>query len=63
MPELPEEMMHRLQQVGLNPRDANFLLSVDAGRLVGYDGTVGDSVVAFFDAVSEGRDAKLVFNW
>jgi aspartyl-tRNA(Asn)/glutamyl-tRNA(Gln) amidotransferase subunit B len=63
MPELPEETVQRLQSVGLNGRDANFLVSLDAGRTVGYDGDVGAGAVGYFDAVSRELDAKVAFNW
>jgi aspartyl-tRNA(Asn)/glutamyl-tRNA(Gln) amidotransferase subunit B len=39
-------------------------MTADAGREVGIDGTFGQGgVVAYFDAVSEGRDPKIVVNW
>ena len=39
-------------------------MTADAGREVGIDGVSGQGgVVAYFDAVSEGRDPKTVVNW
>lgn len=63
MPELHNAALHRLESLGLSTRDASFLLSLDAGRSVGHDGNMQDGALAFFDAVSEGRDAKVTFNW
>ena len=63
MPELPNETMTRLRNAGLNQRDAEFLVSLDAGKSVEHDGIVGNGAVAYFDTVSRGRDAKTVFNW
>ena len=63
MPELPEVTAQRLQEAGLNSRDANFLVDLDAGRMVGYDGNVGAGAVSFFDSVSQGLDSKVAFNW
>lgn len=63
MPEMPEEIQERLQNLGLTPRDTEVLMAVDSGREVGYDGILGQGAVAFFDAVSYGRDPKVVVNW
>lgn len=38
-------------------------MTVDSGREVGYDGTLGQGAIAYFDAVSDGRDPKVVVNW
>ena len=63
MPELPEETANRLGKLGLTPRDTEVLMAVDSGREVGYDGVLGQGAVAYFDAVSHGREPKVVVNW
>lgn len=64
MPELPDATHKRLLAQGLSAQDTNVLMTADAGREVGMDGTFGQGgVVAYFDAVSEGRDPKIVVNW
>ncbi|KLO08523.1 Glutamyl-tRNA amidotransferase B subunit [Schizopora paradoxa] len=64
MPELPDATRSRLLSRGLSERDVEFLISVDGGREVGFDGKLGrGGAIAFFDLVSEGRDAKSAFNW
>lgn len=63
MPELPDETRLRLQQQGLSARDSEVLMSIDAGREVGIDGKVGSGAIAYFDAISKGRDPKVVVNW
>jgi len=64
MPELPEATRSRLLRRGLSERDFDFLISVDGGREVGFDGELGrGGAVAYFDLVSVGRDAKSAFNW
>ena len=64
MPELPDATRERLLAQGLSAQDTNVLMTADAGREVGMDGTFGQGgVVAYFDAVSEGRDPKVVVNW
>ena len=64
MPELPDATRKRLLAQGLSAQDANVLMTADAGREVGMDGTFGKGgVVAYFDAISEGRDPKIVVNW
>lgn len=64
MPELPDATRERLLAQGLSAQDTNILMTADAGREVGMDGTFGrGGVVAYFDAVSEGRDPKVVVNW
>lgn len=64
MPELPDATRSRLLSRGLSERDVEFLISVDGGREVGFDGELGrGGAVAFFDQVSKGRDAKSAFNW
>lgn len=51
LPELPDQMKHRfMESYGLSPYDASVL--------------VGDKdAAAYFEAVAEGRDAKLAANW
>jgi aspartyl-tRNA(Asn)/glutamyl-tRNA(Gln) amidotransferase subunit B len=64
MPELPEATRKRLLDQGLSAQDTNVLMTADAGREVGMDGIFGrGGVVAYFDAVSEGREPKTVVNW
>lgn len=64
MPELPDAIHKRLLAQGLSVQDTNVLMTADAGREMGMDGTFGQGgVVAYFDAVSEGRDPKIVVNW
>lgn len=63
MPELPDATRVRLQNKGLSVRDTDVLMAIDAGREVGIDGTVGRGAVAYFDAISQNRDPKVVVNW
>lgn len=63
MPELPDATRARLITLGLSERDATVLMSVDAGREVGYDGVLGSGAVAYFDAVAFGHDPKIAANW
>ncbi|EPQ58946.1 Glutamyl-tRNA Gln amidotransferase B subunit [Gloeophyllum trabeum ATCC 11539] len=46
MPELPDATRARLICQGLTSRDADVLMSVDAGREVGFDGQLGEGAVA-----------------
>ena len=63
MPELPAATRQRLLGRGLSERDVDFLLSIDSGREVDFDGKLGPGVVSYFDAVSAGRSPKQSFNW
>jgi len=64
MPELPEATRSRLLGQGLSARDTEVLMSVDSGREVGFDGEPGSGgPVAYFDSLSEGREAKVAVNW
>jgi aspartyl-tRNA(Asn)/glutamyl-tRNA(Gln) amidotransferase subunit B len=64
MPELPDATRKRLIVQGLSAQDTNVLMTADAGREVGMDGAFGQGdVITYFDAVSEGRDPKIVVNW
>ena len=63
MPELPNATRKRLLAQGLSAQDTNVLMTADAGREVGMDGAGHGGVVAYFDAVSECRDPKIVVNW
>jgi Asp-tRNA(Asn)/Glu-tRNA(Gln) amidotransferase B subunit len=64
MPELPCATRERLLAQGLSAQDMDVLTTADAGREVGIDGVSGrGGVVAYFDAVSEGWDPKIVVNW
>jgi aspartyl-tRNA(Asn)/glutamyl-tRNA(Gln) amidotransferase subunit B len=38
-------------------------MAVDSGREVGFDGELGKGAVAYFDALSQQRDPKVVVNW
>ncbi|OAX34793.1 Glutamyl-tRNA amidotransferase B subunit [Rhizopogon vinicolor AM-OR11-026] len=63
MPELPDATRARLLNLGLSERDADVLMTVDSGREVGFDGELGNGAVAYFDALAQHRDPKLVVNW
>lgn len=64
MPELPDVTRKRLLALGLPVQDTNVLMTADAGREMGMDGAFGHGgVVTYFDALSEGRDPKIVVNW
>ena len=64
MPELPSATRKRLLAHGLSAQDTDVLMTADAGREVGIDGAFGKGgVVTYFDALSEGRDPKVVVNW
>jgi aspartyl-tRNA(Asn)/glutamyl-tRNA(Gln) amidotransferase subunit B len=65
MPELPDATRARLLTLGLSARDTDVLMTVDAGREIGFDGdqTISKGAVAYFDKLSEGRDPKVVVNW
>lgn len=63
MPRLPEATREYLLSMGLSERDADVLMSIDAGREVGFDGEIGNGVVSYFDALVRGRDPKVVVNW
>ncbi|KAH8118408.1 glutamyl-tRNA amidotransferase [Phellopilus nigrolimitatus] len=63
VPELPEETRARLIAKRLSTRDVNFLMSIDAGREVGFDGRLGQGFVSFFEDVAEDKDPKVAINW
>jgi hypothetical protein len=63
MPDLPGATRSRLDASGLSKRDIDVLMSVDAGREVGFDGELGTGAVSYFDAVAAGRDPKHAANW
>ncbi|KAI0698570.1 Glutamyl-tRNA amidotransferase B subunit [Cytidiella melzeri] len=63
MPDLPAVTEGRLRGMGLSQRDCEVLMAIDSGREVGYDGTLGQGAVAYFDTVAQGRDPKAVVNW
>ncbi|MEN0000535.1 MAG: Asp-tRNA(Asn)/Glu-tRNA(Gln) amidotransferase subunit GatB [Pseudomonadota bacterium] len=50
LPELPDDKIARFVEAGLNPYDANVLVSEKA-------------TADFFEQVAEGRDAKIAANW
>ena len=49
--------------MGLNERDVGFLMSIDAGREVGFDGQLGRGFVSYFDEVAKNRNPKAALNW
>ncbi|KAI5123397.1 hypothetical protein M0805_006105 [Coniferiporia weirii] len=63
MPDLPEESRTRLLAKGLTPRDADFLMSLDAGREVGFDGQQIPGFASFYENVAKDRDPKIAINW
>jgi aspartyl-tRNA(Asn)/glutamyl-tRNA(Gln) amidotransferase subunit B len=63
MPELPDATRARLLNLGLSERDADVLMTVDSGRGVGFDGELEKGAVAYFDALAQQRDPKVVVNW
>lgn len=63
MPELPEKTKARLLAKGLSERDADFLMSLDGGRDVLFDGRIGDSWLSYFEEVARDRDPKAALNW
>jgi aspartyl-tRNA(Asn)/glutamyl-tRNA(Gln) amidotransferase subunit B len=63
MPELPQVMRGRLLSKGLNERDVDFLMSLDVGRDVQYDGAPSQGFLSFFEQVSKNRDPKTALNW
>ncbi|THH14303.1 hypothetical protein EW146_g6012 [Bondarzewia mesenterica] len=63
MPELPDETRARLLTQGLTQRDVDVLMTVDSGREVRFDGELGQGATAYFTALSNGRDPKIVVNW
>jgi len=64
-PTLPAVTLARLQsEYGLSPRDAEVLMSIDAGSEVGFDGAPGPGgAVRYFESVARGREAKAAVNW
>ena len=63
IPELPEQTRARLFAKGLGERDVEFLMSIDEGREVGFDGRLGGGFVSYFDEVAKNRNPKVAFNW
>lgn len=63
MPELPEEARQRLLSTGLSERDVDFLMTIDVGREVGFDGQLGRGFISYFDDVAKDRDPKTAINW
>ena len=64
MPELLDATRRRLLAQGLSAQDTDVFMTADASREVGMDGAFGQGgVVAYFDALSEGRDFKIVVSW
>ncbi|KDQ08250.1 hypothetical protein BOTBODRAFT_59456 [Botryobasidium botryosum FD-172 SS1] len=64
-PALPAVTLARLQsEYGLTLRDAEVLMSIDAGSEVGFDGEPSPGgAVRYFESVAHGRDAKAAVNW
>jgi len=61
---MPEATRSRLLGQGLSARDTELLMFVDSGREAGFDGEPGSGgPVAYFDSLSEGREAKVVVHW
>jgi len=63
MPELPDATRARLLSMGLSERDADVLMTIDAGREVGFDGELGKGAITYFNNLVQGRDPKIVVNW
>jgi aspartyl-tRNA(Asn)/glutamyl-tRNA(Gln) amidotransferase subunit B len=63
MPALANEIRERLSLCGLSPQDIDMLIAVDSGNDVGFDGRLNPGAVAYFEALTEGRDSKMVVNW
>ena len=63
MPELPEQTRARLLAKGLSERDVHFLMTIDAGREVGFDGRLGGGFISYFDEVATNRNPKVAVNW
>ena len=63
MPELPSETRSRLLAMGLSARDADFLMTIDSGRDIDFDGNVKYGYISFFEDVARDRDPKVAFNW
>jgi aspartyl-tRNA(Asn)/glutamyl-tRNA(Gln) amidotransferase subunit B len=63
MPELPDATRSRLAGLGLSAQVIDVLMSVDAGREVGFDGQLGAGAVAYFDTVAATREPRVVANW
>ena len=63
MPEIPSKTRTRLLSLGLSERDVDFLMSVDASREIGFDGTLVPGAVALFDQISIRHDPKTALNW
>lgn len=64
MPPSPSATRTRLLGLGLSERDADVLMSIDAGKNIPFDGEPSTTgAVAYFDRVAERRDPKLVANW
>lgn len=63
LPELPKHTRQRLLAIGLSERDVDVLMTIDAGKEIGYDGELSQGAVAYFDLVSKGRNPKTVMNW
>ena len=63
MPELPEQIKARLLGKGLSERDVAFLMSLDGGRDVLFDGALGESWLSYYEEVARDKDPKTAMNW
>lgn len=63
MPELPEQVRSRLLAKGLSKRDVDFLMSLDGGRDVLFDGHLSKGWLSFYEEVSRDKDPKAALNW
>lgn len=63
MPELPGEVRARLLARGLLQRDIDFLMSLDGGWDVHFDGQLGEGWFSFYEEVARDRDPKVAINW
>jgi aspartyl-tRNA(Asn)/glutamyl-tRNA(Gln) amidotransferase subunit B len=63
MPALAHEIKERLARHGLSPQDIDVLMAIDAGNEVRFDGQRSPGAVAYFEALTEGRNPKTIINW
>ncbi|KAI0268154.1 Glutamyl-tRNA amidotransferase B subunit [Gloeopeniophorella convolvens] len=63
MPALANEVREHLILCGLTQQDIDVLMVVDSGSEIGFDGQRSQGAIAYFEALSEGRNPKIVVNW
>jgi aspartyl-tRNA(Asn)/glutamyl-tRNA(Gln) amidotransferase subunit B len=63
MPALALEIKERLARHGIAPQDIDVLMAIDAGNEVRFDGQRSPGAVAYFEALTKGRNPKAVINW